>query len=246
MVAAGNRWRQIVLLQRTEKKNARCPLLRFLTISRLSVRHVRQKVCNFQVEEVHTYAVGRGQVLVHNKPVPSELPPGPGGLGVWGRVTVPEGRLARGLTPQQIAARLPVYAEGEAAHGALVVGDRVYLLRTNPTGRAGYTSGVVPQELVGELGFTANNFNHIEAQSAAILRRLEMQGVDVSNAYVVVNRPFICTQNGLGCAGIQPGATSTNLSRMLPPGQSLTVYPTTAGSGTNVIAQPRVRVFTGE
>jgi hypothetical protein len=55
------------------------------TISGLSVRRVRQKVYNFQVEEVHTYAVGAIQLLVHNKPpepVPGEGgPPGPGQPG---------------------------------------------------------------------------------------------------------------------------------------------------------------------
>jgi hypothetical protein len=146
------------------------------------------------------------------------------------------------VTPQQIAARLRVYAEGEGAHGALVVGDRVYLLKTNPTGSAVYTSGVVPQELVGELGFTANNFNHIEAQSAAILRRLEAEGVDVSKAYVVVNRPFICQH--IDAFGVAQGC-NPNLNTMLPRGTSLTVHPTTASSGTNVIAQPRVKTFTG-
>jgi hypothetical protein len=40
---------------------------RQVTIKRLSLRQVRQKVYNFQVEEVHTYAVGNSQVLVHNK-----------------------------------------------------------------------------------------------------------------------------------------------------------------------------------
>jgi len=39
------------------------------TISSLSVRQVRQKVYNIQMEEVHTYAVGTSEVLVHNKPM---------------------------------------------------------------------------------------------------------------------------------------------------------------------------------
>jgi hypothetical protein len=144
-----------------------------------------------------------------------------------------------------LAGWLPVWEEGQAGHGALVVNEKVYFLKTNPSGDVGYATGVVPTELVGELGFTRRNINHIEAQSAAILRRLAAEGVDVSNAYVVVNRPFICTQEGLGCAGIQPGETTTNLSQMLPAGKSLKVYPTTAGSGTNVVAQPRVQTFTG-
>jgi hypothetical protein len=36
-------------------------------VTRLAARHVRQKVYNFQVEEVHTYAVGESGILVHNK-----------------------------------------------------------------------------------------------------------------------------------------------------------------------------------
>ena len=190
-VDAGNLRVGDVLLLKPERR---------ATITQLSVRHVRQKVYNFQVEGLHTYAVGTGQVLVHNKPVPSQIPAGQGGIGVWGKVNVPKAYSAEGLTPQQIAGRLPVWAEGEAAHGALVVDGKAYLLKTNPTGRPGYTSGVVPQELVGEVGFTPQNFNHIEAQSSAILRRLQAEGADISNAYVVVNRPFICTQGGQGCA----------------------------------------------
>jgi hypothetical protein len=204
---------------------------------------VRQKVYNFQVEAVHTYAVGTAQVLVHNKALASDLPPGEGGLGVWAKVKVPDAQLAQGLTPQQIAARLPVWTEGQAAHGALVVNGKVYWLKTNPTGRPGYSSGVVPNELVGELGFTPRNFNHIEAQAAAILRRLEMERVNVSGAYTVVNRPFICRQ--IDQLGVAQGC-NPNLNTMLPNGTSMTVYPTTAGSGTNVIAQRRVRTFTGQ
>lgn len=62
------------------------------TISRLSVRQARQEVYNFQVEEVHTYAVGMSQVLVHNKPalnsvLPDDVPLQPG------RMHVVEGQL---------------------------------------------------------------------------------------------------------------------------------------------------------
>jgi hypothetical protein len=37
-----------------------------VAVTRLAVRHVRQQVYNFQVEELHCYAVGVSQVLVHN------------------------------------------------------------------------------------------------------------------------------------------------------------------------------------
>jgi hypothetical protein len=107
------------------------------------------------------------------------------------------------------------------------VDGKVYLLKTNPTGRAGYTSGVVPQELIGELGFTRQNFNHIEAQSAAILRRLEAEGQDASNAYVIVNRPFICAQDGQGCA--------PNMKQMLPRGTELSVFAANGQTGRNRI-----------
>ncbi len=50
---------------------------RWARISRLSVRQVRQMVFNFQVEKVHTYAVGKAQVLVHNKPPIEDTPGGP-------------------------------------------------------------------------------------------------------------------------------------------------------------------------
>jgi hypothetical protein len=198
------------------------------TVSHLAVRQVCQKVYNIQVAEVHSYAVGAGQALVHNKPVPSMLGPSfSTSGGVWDRVLVPESYSAQSLTPGQIASRLPVWAEGEAAHGALVVDGRIYLMTTDPTGRANYATEVVPEQLVGELGFTARNFNHIEAQSAAILRVLEMDGVNVGNAYVVVNRPFICVQDGQGCL--------SNLNRMLPPGIELGVYGATGQTGANRI-----------
>jgi hypothetical protein len=223
-VDAGNLRVGDVLLLKPEGRTA---------ITQLSIRHVRQKVYNFQVEGLHTYAVGNSQVLVHNKAVPSEIPAGQGGLGVWDKVTVPKAFSAEGLSPKQIAARLPVYAEGEACHGALVVDGKIYLLKTNPTGRPGYTSGVVPQELVGELGFTARNANHIEAQSAAILRRLQAEGVDVSNGYVVVNRPFICKQPD-PITGIPLGC-DPNLNRMLPQGTVLKVFGANGQTGHNRI-----------
>src|SRR5262249_16804891 len=91
-------------------------------VSQLTLRWVRQKVYNIQVEEVHCYAVGARQVLVHNKPLTSTVgTSGSTSRGVWDRVVVPESQAAQGLTPRQIAAQLPVWAEGEAAHGALVV-----------------------------------------------------------------------------------------------------------------------------
>jgi Pretoxin HINT domain/Bacterial toxin 33 len=70
------------------------------TISRLAVRHVRQKVYNFQVEDLHTYAVGTGQVLVHNKPV--EYAPRPD--APVGKVTKPNDKwfTDRGLDPHAI------------------------------------------------------------------------------------------------------------------------------------------------
>jgi RHS repeat-associated protein len=57
-VDAGNLRVGDVLLLRSERR---------ASIRRLSVRHVQEKVYNFQVEEVHNYAVGVSQLLVHNK-----------------------------------------------------------------------------------------------------------------------------------------------------------------------------------
>jgi RHS repeat-associated protein len=73
---------------------------RHAIVSHLSVRQARQKVYNFQVEEVHTYAVGRSQVLVHNKPM--EYAPRPN--GPVGKMTKPNDKwfFDRGLDPHQI------------------------------------------------------------------------------------------------------------------------------------------------
>jgi hypothetical protein len=45
-----------------------------VTINSLKTRQVRQNVYNFQVENVHTYAVGHVGILVHNKPDLDDLP----------------------------------------------------------------------------------------------------------------------------------------------------------------------------
>jgi hypothetical protein len=58
-VDAGNLRAGDVLLLRLNRR---------ATISSVAVRHVRKKVYNFQVEEVHTYAVGHACILVHNEP----------------------------------------------------------------------------------------------------------------------------------------------------------------------------------
>ena len=209
-------------------------------VGQLDIRRIRGTVHNLRVSHIHSYAVGVSQVLVHNKPVPSPfgLAP-PTGRGVWDRVTLPPSHPvpAKGLTPEQIATSLPVWTENAPAHGALVVNGRVYLLKTSDRGGGlHYTSGVVPQELVGELGFTAENRNHVEAQAAAIIRRLQLDGVDTRGSYVVVNRPYICTLDGRGCA--------PNLNQMLGPEASLTVYPSGGNSaGRNVIFQPEIRTF---
>jgi len=76
------------------------------TISRLSVR---QKVYNFQVEEVHTYAVGNRQVLVHNKPM--EYAPRPD--APVGKVTKPDNKWFRdrGLDAKELKNDLGVGAK---------------------------------------------------------------------------------------------------------------------------------------
>jgi RHS repeat-associated protein len=58
-VDAGNLRTGDVLLLRANRR---------ATITSVAVRYVQQKVYNFQVEGIHTYAVGRVGVLVHNKP----------------------------------------------------------------------------------------------------------------------------------------------------------------------------------
>src|SRR5262249_24351789 len=139
-------------------------------------------------------------------------------IGVWSKVTVPKAYSAEGLTPAQIARRLPSYAEGDPAHGAVVVDGKIYLLKsTGPGGSPNYAAGLAPNELIGELGFTSKNIGHVEGSAAALLRRLQLEGIDVSNAYLVVNRPFICVQGGQGC--------KPNLNTMLPSGCNLRVYP---------------------
>jgi SCP1.201-like deaminase len=93
------------------------------------------------------------------------------------------------------------------------------LRRAGPGGRTQYATNLVPENATQlGIGFTEDNFGHVEAQAAALLRRLALQGVDVSHAWLVVNRPFVCVQapGNTGCA--------PNLPRMLPPGSILDFY----------------------
>jgi hypothetical protein len=67
------------------------------------------------------------------------------------------------------------------------------------------------------LGFTGGvtgNIGHVEASAAALLRRLQLEGVNVSQARLYLNlNP--CLREG-GCAA--------NLGRMIPPGTALEVW----------------------
>ena len=53
-------------------------------ITGLVVRHARLPVYNFQVEELHCYAVGHAQILVHNNSVEELLKPGGRLIGTEG------------------------------------------------------------------------------------------------------------------------------------------------------------------
>ncbi len=155
--------------------------------------------------------------------------------------------LATGLTPQAIATQLPKHEEGDQAHGALVVAGRVYWLATN-IGRGRYHDPVVPPALIGKVvGFTSKNYHHIEASAAAILRKLKLHDQDVSEAYIVVNRDFICSQydpvsgNSLGCR--------FNLDKMLPLRVKLKVYlckPNPNGQSGNSISNGDGELFEGK
>ena len=61
-----------VLLLKSERQAA---------ITQLAVRSIRTTVYNFQVEEIHTYAVGMRQVLVHNKAATNAVQPATAGTG---------------------------------------------------------------------------------------------------------------------------------------------------------------------
>ena len=146
---------------------------------------------------------------------------GPRGNKAFANVPIPDSYDASGLTPEQISQRLPVWAEGDPAHGMLVVNGRGYLLRSKGQGgRPQYATNLVPENATElGLGFTGQNVGHVEAQAAALLQRLAFEGNSVGTATLHMNRPFVCTQVGFGCG--------PNLPTMLPPGTTLSVY----GSG---------------
>ncbi len=60
-------------------------------VTRLAVRQVQQRVYNFQVEELHCYAVGAGEVLVHNN-CGDEINFGQAGRTIPDEINFPNGR----------------------------------------------------------------------------------------------------------------------------------------------------------
>jgi YD repeat-containing protein len=155
-----------------------------------------------------------------------------------------------GITPAAIAAQLGASANTSPAYGALAVGGRVYWLTTSllPGQQAGrYNPPVIPpgSPLIGRFGITNQNRTHIEVSAAVILRRLALSGAtNLSGAYVVVNQDYICGDPARTNGPMLWNGCFANLESMLPTGVSMTVCPCT-GSGSLVIAQPRVRTFIG-
>jgi hypothetical protein len=137
-------------------------------------------------------------------------------------------------TPEQILQELPKW-EGanevtgkaaDVAHGVLVVGDRVYLIRSAGIegARDTYAAGLAPKGVTRlGIGFNSENVGHVEGSAAAILRKLKSDGVDVSNAQLYVNLPP-CIRGGKGCR--------PNLENMLPEGTNLEVWATDPSSTT--------------
>jgi RHS repeat-associated protein len=149
--------------------------------------------------------------------------------GAFRNVPIPASRAVPTGTTQQILARLPVWREGKPAHGILVVNGRAYYLRSSgPGGLPGYAGNLAPANATElGLGFTGGrlgNVGHVEASAASILRRLALEGHDVSNATLYINLPP-CLRGGVGC--------SANLNRMLPPGTTLNVYGANPQGGRN-------------
>jgi hypothetical protein len=145
---------------------------------------------------------------------------------IFNAVEIPQAHVAQAV--HKTAAGLdylPVWSKGnkelglfaDPAHGYLVVGKDLYLIRsTGPNGKASYAFGLVPRGSIRlGLGFTSKNQGHVEASAAALLRKLKSTGVDVSEATLVVNLAP-CLHSGKGCRPNLPG--------MLPEGTKLQVF----------------------
>jgi Pretoxin HINT domain/SCP1.201-like deaminase len=141
---------------------------------------------------------------------------------VFKNVAIPESVAANTLprSADEIRRSLPVWREGDRAQGILVVNDRAYRL-TSVRPSQGEATRVSQDAVQLGVGFTNSNGTHLEAQAAAVIRRLEIEGADVSSARLYMNRGFVCARDGVGCA--------PNLSRMLPEGTTLEVFGSTAG-----------------
>jgi hypothetical protein len=98
-----------------------------LAISGLSIRKVRQKVYNLQIEEVHTYAVGKRQVLVHNKPAPLDRYNGPKSGYTNPGTHDPN-------SPNFVAGKTPLPADAEAVYGKAIPDP----LKTSPVDQTWY------------------------------------------------------------------------------------------------------------
>jgi hypothetical protein len=123
----------------------------------------------------------------------------------------------------------------DVAHGALVVGDQVYFIRSSGLqgAKAGYASDLAPRGVTRlGIGYTSDNIGHIEGSVAAILRKLKSMGVDVSQAELYMNLPP-CKGGGKGCL--------FGLEKMLPEGTRLDVWATRPNS-----KMPFHQPFTGK
>ena len=149
-------------------------------VTRLAVRQARQTVYNFQVEGVHTYAVGTGQVLVHNKPVPANFPPlTPAGFA---GVRVPTAIPFKPANPAAVVNSLPGFVAGqqERVFGILVVDGKAYYLRsgiseaTETVGERVFHAGVARNAPFNFPTAGANGLrDHVEGAAASLMYKLE-------------------------------------------------------------------------